>query len=209
MGIYNPPFVASLQTEPVLSIRGLACAAGRRQLFAGINATLGPGDAIEVRGANGSGKTTLLRCAAGLLPPHSGAVRRAGGGKPLYLGHKLGMSALLSPIENMRWHLALAGRAASAASCAAALAAVGLHAERHTPCGSLSAGQQRRVGLARLAMSDARLWLLDEPFSALDAAGRRLALTLIAAHRGNGGAVACASHEGPHLPNAQVLRLPA
>ena len=201
-------FVASPQPEPVLSIRGLACHAGRRTLFSGIDATLRPGDAIEVRGANGSGKTTLLRCAAGLLTPTAGAVRRAGDEPPLYLGHKPGMSSLLSPIENMRWHMALTGQAPSNGACGAALKAVGLHDERHAPCGRLSAGQQRRVGMARLAMSEANLWLLDEPFSALDAAGRELALGLIAAHRAAGGAVVCATHEGLNLPNAQVLRLP-
>ncbi len=118
------------------------------------------------------------------------------------------MSSLLSPIENMRWHLALAGGAASPAACGAALEQVGLGTERHDPCGNLSAGQQRRVGLARLAVSNARLWLLDEPFSALDAAGRALVLALIAAHRAAGGGVLCATHEGLNLPDAQVLRLP-
>lgn len=205
--VYNAAFVAS-QPEPLLSIHGLACCAGRRVLFSGIDATLGPGDAIEVRGANGSGKTTLLRCAAGLLTPTAGAVRRTGDEPPLYLGHKPGMSSLLSPIENMRWHQALIGQQPSNTACGAALKAVGLHDERHDLCGQLSAGQQRRVGLARLIVSEARLWLLDEPFSALDAAGRALALKLIAAHRGAGGAVLCATHEGLNLPNAQVLQLP-
>ena len=199
--------MASDDPKPLLRIRGLACSTGHRPLFCGVDATLGPGAALELRGANGSGKSTLLRCVAGLFKQDAGTVRIRGDGQPLYLGHKSGMNPLLSPLENIRWQLALEGRATAAGECADALGTLGLGAQRHEPCGRLSAGQQRRAALARLLLSEAELWLLDEPLNALDQDGQRLVRRLIDDRRERGGAVVCAAHGGLELPAAQRLEL--
>lgn len=206
---YNACPVASLHPKPVLRIRGLACSTGYRLLFQGVDATLGPGAALELTGANGSGKTTLLRCVAGLFKQDAGTVCVGGAAQAFYLGHKSGMNPLLTPLENLRWQLALEGRTAAARECAEALRAFGLGDQRHEPCGRLSAGQQRRGALARLLLSEASLWLLDEPLNALDAEGQRFVYTLIGKRRESGGAVICATHGGLELPGAQRLELPA
>ena len=206
---YNAGLVASLDPKPLLCVRGLACSAGHRLLFQGVNATLGPGAALVLLGANGAGKSTLLRCVAGLFRQDGGTVCIRGAGQPLYLGHKTGMNPLLSPLENLRWQIALEGRPAATSKCADALSALGLGRQRHEPCGRLSAGQQRRAALARLLLSEAKLWLLDEPLNALDADGQRSVYQLIRNQRESGGAVVCAAHGGLQLPAAQRLALPA
>ena len=177
-------------------------------LFEGIDLTLAAGELVEVRGANGSGKTTLLRCVAGLFTEDGGHVRLHSPERPLYLGHRPGVNPMLSTLENIRWYLALEGGAFTARACRDAVDAVGLGRSAHVPCAALSAGQRRRAGLARLVVSRARLWLLDEPFAALDDAGRDLARGLIGRHRERGGAVLCATHEALPLPDAGRLELP-
>lgn len=172
---------------PLLAMIDLACTRGGRRLFGGFDLTLGAGDCAEVHGANGSGKSTLLRIAAGLFADYSGEVEAV----PChYLGHRSGVSALLSPLENLRPYERL-----GAGSAREALARVGLQDEWEVPSGQLSQGQQRRVGLARLLLGDKPLWLLDEPLAALDADGRRLVRELVESHCGGGGAVLCATHQ--------------
>ena len=179
-------------------------------LFEGLDLTLLAGDLVEVRGANGSGKTTLLRCVAGLFTEEAGEVRVHAPERPLYLGHKAGVNPMLSAFENIRWYMALEGRSLRAQACRSALDAVGLGGAAHRPCASLSAGQRRRAALARLVLSETRLWLLDEPFTALDDAGRELVRGLVARHtQEDGGAVLCATHEAFRLPDARHLELPA
>ena len=165
----------------------LACTRGGRRLFGGFDLALDAGRCVEVRGANGSGKSTLLRIAAGLFADYSGDVEAA----PChYLGHRNGVSGLLSPLENLRPYERLGG-----GSAGEALARVGLDGVSEVPSGQLSQGQQRRVGLARLLLGDKPLWLLDEPLTALDGDGRRLVRELVEAHCGGGGAVLCATHQ--------------
>ena len=200
--------MANPSNEPLLSIRGLACGVNGRTLFEGIELALAAGDLVEVRGANGSGKTTFLRCVAGLFTEDAGEVRVRPPERPLYLGHRPGVNPMLSALENIRWYLALEGQAFSADACRAAVDAVGLGGAGHLPCATLSAGQRRRAALARLLVSGAPLWLLDEPFAALDDSGRELVRGLVARHRDAGGAVLCATHEPVGLPGAQRLDLP-
>ena len=169
--------------------------------------TLTAGDLMELRGANGSGKTTLLRCVAGLLTEDAGAVRVRAGARPLYLGHKPGVNPMLSPFENIRWYVAREGQAFDPGQCEAALEAVGLGVATHVPCATLSAGQKRRAALARLLVTSAPLWLLDEPFTALDPAGRELVRTLIVRRRTEHGAVVCATHESTGLTGARTMEL--
>ena len=172
----------------LLAMTDLACTRGGRRLFQAFDLTLGAGACVEVHGANGSGKSTLLRIAAGLFADYSGEVEAA----PLhYLGHRSGVSELLSPLENLKLHERL-----GAGSARAALHRVGLRTEAEVPSGRLSQGQRRRVGLARLLMGDKPLWLLDEPLTALDTDGRRLVRELVQAHCDGGGAVLCATHQG-------------
>lgn len=164
---------------------------------------------MEVRGPNGSGKTTLLRCIAGLFTGESGDVDVAGQERPLYLGHKPGLSLLLSPLENLRWYLALQGRKLGQEDGLDALRKVGLNGSCLVPCRSLSAGQQRRAALARLVASSAPLWLLDEPFAALDETGREIVLSMVQTHCRSGGAVVCATHEDLGLAGARRLEIAA
>ena len=194
---------------PLLSVRDLACAAGGRRLFEGIDFDLGPGELMEIRGRNGSGKTTLLRCIAGLFTEESGNVDIGAGERPLYLGHKPGLSSLLSPLENLRWFLALQGREPRREECLSALRNVGMEGSHFVPCRNLSAGQQRRAALARLAASSAPLWLLDEPFAALDESGRDTVRSLVRTQCGGGGAVVCATHEDLGVAGAKRLEIAA
>ena len=192
----------------LLSVRDLACSAGGRRLFQGIDFDLGRGELMEVRGPNGSGKTTLLRCIAGLFTEEAGRVDVAADER-LYLGHKPGLSPLLTPLENLRWYLALQGREPRREDCLSALCNVGLEGSHLLPCRSLSAGQQRRAALARLIASSARLWLLDEPFAALDESGREIVRSLVQAQCRDGGAVVCATHEDLGVVGARRLELAA
>ena len=153
---------------------------------------------MEVRGPNGSGKSTLLRLVAGLYPDYEGSVEAP---DCFYLGHKPAVSALLSPRENLQWYeraggaIGEAGWSGPMCSPREALAAVGLEACSEIPCGRLSQGQQRRAGLARALLSPHRLWLLDEPLTALDTEGRTLVESFIMDHCAAGGAVLCATHQ--------------
>ncbi len=178
-------------------------------MFHGIDFDLGRGELMEVRGPNGSGKTTLLRCIAGLFTEESGHVDVARDEQPLYLGHKPGLNPLLTPLENLRWYLALQGREHRRENCLSALREVGLNGSHLVPCRSLSAGQQRRAALARLKASSAPLWLLDEPFAALDESGRDIVRSLVRTQCSGGGAVVCATHEGLGVAGARRLELPA
>lgn len=164
---------------------------------------------MEVRGPNGSGKTTLLRCIAGLFTEECGRVDIATDERPLYLGHKPGLSPMLTPLENLRWILTLRGREHRREDCLSALREVGLTGSHLVPCRSLSAGQQRRAALARLKAGSAPLWLLDEPFASLDASGRDLVRSLVRTQCDDGGAVICATHEDLGVAGARRLELAA
>ena len=160
-------------------------------LFDGLSLRLEAGECVELRGPNGSGKTTLLRTLAGLLPMQGQLVERAGF---VYLGHTNGLAGPLSPMENLRWYVGLSGSAADEALIHAALRRLEIGGLARQPVERLSAGQQRRVALARLLLGAAAVWLLDEPYTALDANGIGCVDGLLREHVAAGGAALVASH---------------
>ncbi|MFM7119807.1 MAG: heme ABC exporter ATP-binding protein CcmA [Gammaproteobacteria bacterium] len=200
--------------EVLLTVRGLAAVRDGRTLFAGLDFDLRAGAGLELTGPNGSGKSTLLRIVAGLQPDHDGSVSAV---EHLYLGHRPGISSLLTVAENLAWFAALQPAASASARqpvserVRSALDRVGLPGFDDIPCARLSAGQQRRVALARLVLGGAPLWLLDEPLTALDDAGHRLVRALLAAHLRAGGAAIWATHQSLALvgviPGVMTLAL--
>ncbi len=204
--------------SPVLEARELGCERDGRQLFAGLDFCLERGDVLRVEGPNGSGKSTMLRCLAGLTSDHEGQVlwcgtelsrcREAFVLDLLYLGHRPGVDPVLTPLENLAWYQDLAAHG-GAAEAKAALAAAGLAGYENVPCAQLSAGQHRRVAVARLWLSAGDLWLLDEPLTYIDVEGARAITERIDAHRKGGGVVVYATHAGLPLDGERMLRLGA
>lgn len=185
---------------PLLTAEHLSCAVADRVLFDDLNLVVAPGDLVEVQGPNGSGKSTLLRCLAGLLAPRRGRVRR--GGTIDYVGHKSGVCTRMTAVENLRWLARLRGNHPNRPSPVAAIRRMGLGGSGHDRCAALSAGQVRRVALARLPLGAGDVWLLDEPLTALDAAAEHLLRGLVAEHRAHGGGVVCATHRPLHDSSA-------
>jgi heme exporter protein A len=190
--------------RPVLEAVALGCERDQRRLFMGVSFRLQAGNMLRIRGPNGSGKSSLLRLLCGLAQPAAGHVELFGqaltrqravlASRLLWIGHAAGVKALLTAEENLAWLGALHARGASAAT-GQALAAVGLRGFEDTPCYALSAGQQRRIALARLYLPGApALWLLDEPFTALDTAGTAQLEAHLAMHCGRGGTVVLTTH---------------
>ncbi|WP_276606619.1 cytochrome c biogenesis heme-transporting ATPase CcmA [Mangrovimicrobium sediminis] len=187
-----------------MSAQQLALSRGGRELFGGLSFDICPGQLVQIEGANGAGKTSLLRILAGLSRyGFEGRVERHA--PLLYLGHQPAVKAMLTPRENLAWHVA--GEADfGAAAIDAALARVGLYGYEDVPSHALSAGQHRRVSLARLYLSNSPLWLLDEPFTAIDVDGVAALEERKAAHVAAGGAVVFTSHQ-PMRGNYNVRRL--
>lgn len=192
---------------------GLACRRGERLVFRGLSLKLAAGGALLLTGANGSGKSTLLRLLATLLTPEAGTI--AWGGVPVgddlpgyrsrlhYVGHLDAVKPALAVRESLVFWAGLRGMQTPLVD--SALAAFALAALADWPCRWLSAGQKRRLALARLLASPAPLWLLDEPTAALDADGERRLIAAIEAHRVGGGRIAIATHQPLALADAQVL----
>lgn len=183
---------------PLLCVRGLRFAFDGVPLFDGLEFDVRPAEATLLVGENGSGKSTLLRLLAGLLPPDQGTIERAGDGQgePVtiaWLGHALGLKTGLTVGENLRFALGLNGHDRRLAP-AQALASVGLEGFADVPARELSAGQRKRVALARLLLSPAVVWLLDEPYANLDPNGCRLVDRLIDRHLRAGGAAVMSLH---------------
>ena len=181
---------------------------GERRLFTGLELTLMPHDLVWLRGRNGRGKTTLLRMLAGLSSVAAGHI--AIGGQPVgslaarrqlvYIGHANALKDDLTASEALMFLAALAGQVASAAQVKSALTALGVADRARAPVRTLSQGQRRRVALARLALEHAPLvWLLDEPFDALDDQGIATLNGLLAAHSARGGAALLTSHQALSL----------
>lgn len=190
----------------MLELRDLACLRGDRLLFAGLDAAIGAGSLVRVTGPNGIGKTSLLRMVCGMVTPEAGEVRWRGAPiatvredyhrRLLYLGHAAALNDLLTPLENLRFACRAGGDAVRDADCEAALERIGLAAQLDLPCRVLSQGQRRRVGLARLFLSTHRpLWVLDEPFNALDVAAVADLAAAIDAHCTAGGRVLVTTHQ--------------
>ena len=192
-----------------LSGRGVRCVRGGREVFSGLDFEASSGEAVAVTGPNGAGKTSLLRLIAGLLTMADGSIDLWGGEAELtlpeqahYLGHRDALKPALSVMENLCfWRDFLGGAAFDAAKSLAAeslatesLAAVGLDHAARLPAAYLSAGQRRRLSIARLLAVRRPIWLLDEPTSALDAAGQSLFATLMGDHLSRGGLIVAATH---------------
>ena len=198
-----------------LSAHDLGCVRGGREVFEGVDFTVGSGEVLAVTGRNGAGKTTLLRVIAGLLEPARGCLELTGGAPEAslpeqahYLGHRDALKPALSVLENLRfWYAFLGDKVASAASAAAALEAVGLEALARLPAAYLSAGQRRRLAIARLIAAPRPIWLLDEPTAALDAASQARLADLMRSHLAGGGLIVAATHGPLGLEGTHELRL--
>jgi heme exporter protein A len=196
-----------------LSGRGVRCVRGGREVFSGLDFDASAGEALAVTGPNGAGKTSLLRLIAGLLTSSDGSIDLAGGDGELtlaeqahYLGHRDALKPSLSVLENLSfWRDFLGGEASDAGE---SLAAVGIDHAAHLPAAYLSAGQRRRLSIARLLVVRRPIWLLDEPTSALDATGQTMFAALMADHLARGGLIVAATHAPLGLP-AKELRMGA
>lgn len=199
----NRPFL-----ESALSLRlhahNLACERDDRWLFRGLDLDIRAGEIVRVEGPNGSGKTTLLKILSGQLADYEGELywddrpmretREAFLSSLLYLGHAPGVKAALTPLENLAWYQALAGQGGDESARLEALATVGLAGFEDVPAGQLSAGQQRRVALARLRLTPRPLWVLDEPFTAIDRHGVSALEQQLVDHARRGGCVLVTTH---------------
>ena len=184
-----------------LSGHGLRCVRGGREVFSGLDVMAESGRAVAVTGPNGAGKTSLLRLLAGLLAMEGGSIGLEGGDPELtlpeqahYLGHRDALKLALSVSENLSFWREFLGGAPGESVVAQALAAVGLDHVGHLPAAYLSAGQRRRLSIARLLAVKRPVWLLDEPTSALDVSGQSAFATIMADHLAGGGIILAATH---------------
>lgn len=201
----------------MLQVNGLFCERGDRQLLNGLSFTLEPARLLHVRGANGAGKTSLLRIIAGLLLPTEGEVlwqgqpikqqREGYRNDLLYVGHLNGVKGELTCLENLRIDNVLMAAAANEDEILNALQGIGLAGFEDVLGKHLSQGQHRRVALCRLLLSKARLWVLDEPFNALDARAVDMLVGLIEAHLDRDGMVLLTTHQDVPLAGDRVAEI--
>jgi heme exporter protein A len=208
----------------LLEVADLACQRGDRLLFECVAFALEPGQIMWVRGHNGQGKTSLLRLLAGLATPVHGSI--TWGGKAIrdsssnylanlvYIGHANAIKEDLTVSESLQFLTDLRGKPASVEQCAEALKSVGLHSRRKAAVRTLSQGQRRRVALARLFLETSPgVWILDEPFDALDIEGINTLNRIIMGHAARGGSVILTSHleltMNDPVPVSQFLNSPA
>ena len=196
----------------MLTVSQLSCSRGNKPLFADVSFGLQAGQALHLEGDNGVGKTSLLRIVCGLSPADAGEVRwqdetiqkqaAAYRGALFYLGHGLSLKEELTALENLLSDAAVAGRALSTEQALLALARMGLRGREHLPLRVMSQGQKRRTALARLLVSQAPLWVLDEPFVALDVKAVEGLRILLAEHVAKGGMALFTSHQPVNLSRA-------
>lgn len=203
--------------ELSLAVSGWGCIRNGRVLFRDLSFELGAGQLLVLKGRNGAGKSTLLRSLAGLMPWRAGALSWAGQAvqpgdvryqqQLAYLSHQSGMNDTLTGLENLHFALALQGLRWDPERVAQILRTLALQDIASRPFGRLSQGQRRRLGLARVALGDRPLWLLDEPDNALDDEGCLCLAGLLAAHLAAGGLAVVATHRGLALPASQTRTL--
>ncbi len=202
----------------MLEGKDLACVRGERTLFSHLNFTLNEGELLLVQGANGSGKTSLLRMVCGLLTPEFGEIlwrgeeigtaRETYHAEMAYFGHAPAVKEDLSAAENLDFSCRLAGIPVNSDEVKGALGHLGLGHCLNLPTKSLSQGQRRRVALARLMLVKARLWILDEPLTALDQAALQLVQTLIEEHLRQGGMAMMTTHQPVMITGIAPKTLP-
>lgn len=209
----------TLPARSLLTLRvdGLAAERGGRPVFEGLSFAARAGEALGVTGRNGAGKSTLLRALAGLLRPAAGTVSldppdaedpdTPVAERAHYLGHLDALKPALTPLDHLGLVAALLGRGPGAVPPEAALERVGLAHAADLPCAALSAGQRRRVALARLLVAYRPLWLLDEPATALDGASQEMLLAMMRHHLAGGGLVVAATHGPLGLDGLRELSL--
>lgn len=201
-----------MQTPVTIEVQGLACTRGERSVFTDVAFQLATGGVLAVEGPNGAGKTSLLRVLAGFIEPSAGSVCFVLGRERIaeaeeraklvgWLGHADAARSQLTPLELLRDFSALYR---SAVDAHAALDRVGLAKLASLPCRYLSAGQKKRLALARLLVCNRSIWLLDEPLAALDAKGKMLASNLIQEHMAVGGIAVVATHEPLNLESFEL-----
>jgi len=201
----------------MLEVTNLSCARGEHPLCADLSFTLSAGELLQVQGENGSGKTTLLRTLCGFMQPLAGEIRWQGQSVReldeayhadlVYLGHMNAIKDELTALENLRISSALAGCAVSDNVAVAALRRMGLRGRETFPVKVLSQGQRRRVALARLLISEAPLWILDEPLTALDVGAVGLMQGLIGEHLDKRGMVIYTTHQTLEVAGVETRRL--
>jgi heme exporter protein A len=201
----------------MLEVSNLACSRGDHRLFCGLNFSLSPGQIMQVQGANGSGKTSLLRTLCGFMMPDEGDIVWRGESireldedyyaEMLYLGHLNAIKDELSALENLLISAGLSGVELEEKEAIAALRRMGLRGRELLPTKVLSQGQRRRVALARLLASDARLWILDEPLAALDVGAVALIQELIAEHLAQQGMVIFTTHQPLQVEGIEMRSL--
>jgi heme exporter protein A len=211
----NSSFPAS--ATAVLEAREITCVRGDRELFSGLNLQLFAGQCLHIRGENGVGKTSLLRLLTGLASPESGEVLWCGHpikeqaseyqSKLLFLGHRDALKEDLSAIENLRMYAAIDGIALSEQDAFASLWRFGLKGREDLPVNCLSAGQKKRILMARMLTRRAQVWILDEPFNALDTHAVGELQDLIVEHLQGNGLVALTSHQPLAISGLRVLDL--
>ncbi|MDM3869783.1 cytochrome c biogenesis heme-transporting ATPase CcmA [Porticoccus sp. W117] len=208
-----------MTSTPLLQLSDISFERDDRLLFSAVNASVAAGDILQVSGDNGSGKTTLLKVIIGTLAPQSGDCLWRGtpvhqcaleyASELLYIGHQPGIKSTLTPEENLCWLQRLSLAEKSSHTIADALGKVGLVGYEDVPCHSLSAGQQRRVALARLYLSTVKLWILDEPFTAIDRQGVTQLEQCMQQHVSEGGAVILTTHQPLSIDGVKTLHLGA
>ncbi len=201
----------------MLEVSDLGCARGDHHLFAGLNFSLSPGELMQVQGPNGSGKTTMLRTLCGLAMPEAGEIRWRGKNvremreeylaELAYLGHHNAIKDELNALENLQINAGLAGATVDEKRAVDALRRMGLRKKELLPVKVLSQGQRRRVALARLLVTDAPLWILDEPLTALDVGAVDLMQELIGEHLAKGGMVIFTTHQPLQVAGVQTRGL--
>lgn len=204
----------------LLRCKSLSCERDGRILFEGLALDVNQGDIIQIEGPNGAGKTTLLRAITGLFPDYKGDITWKGEstyrvradflGDLLFIGHLAGVKKTLTPRENLLFLTQLSNQSYESTAKDAidsALAKVGLYGYEDLPGYQLSAGQLRRVGLARLYLSSSPLWVLDEPYTAIDKEGIAHLEQLFIDHANKGGALILTSHQAPNIPHLKRINL--
>lgn len=209
---------STVNSEPreMLTANNLFCERDDRVLFQELAFTLSEGEILQVKGSNGSGKTTLLRIVCGLNDNYRGTLNWYGQevidqyedylAALLYVGHRVGVNKVLTPLENLAWSCSLEAKV-DEDSLLSALNEVGLRGFEYSQCFGLSAGQQQRVALARLLVSPAKLWILDEPFTTLDVAGVAHLESMLESHAQTGGAALVTTHHGLNVSGLRELNL--